>query len=268
MPIRLLSVALALVALLWGSNARAQVLPTTTEFGITVTQEQIINAISESQDFWPGVRKHIISEKFPVADASVRAEAAKILKEVDGRLAQLLFSNNQQQAQDLVEFIANRLRKFNMYRDLRTLLGDDSVTCRLKDRFEYGHRQVCQLPEEKRAAANVQLLADIKGELTAARVTDETAAKAMEKFEKLGQTLDRMHRSAPGAMMQEFENQLRAGDPKLRVLMLSIVRAADWAQITQVENKSLKSADFVVAWESCLKYEQKQAQTGEKKPLK
>lgn len=268
MPVRLLSVAVALVALVWGSNVRGQTLPTTTEFGITVTQEQIVNAISESQDFWPGVRRHIVSEKFPVADAAVRAEAAKILKEVDSRLAQLLFSANQQQAQELLEFIANRLRKFNMYRDLRATLADDALTCRLKDRFEFGHRAICQLPEDKRAAAHVQLLAEMKAEMTTARVSDEILTKAMGKWERLGQNMDRMHRSAPGALMQEFENQLRAGDPKLRMLMAGIVRAADWAVITQTESKPLRATDFVSAWESCLKYEQKQAQSGTKNPLK
>jgi hypothetical protein len=268
MQIRLLSVAVALVALFWGSHVRAQNLPTTTEFGITVTQEQIINAISESQDFWPGVRKHIVSEKFPVADAAVRAQAAKVLKDVDSRLSQLMFSANQAQAQELVEFIANRLRKFSMYRDLRTTLADDALTCRLKERFEFGHRAICQLPEDKRAAAHVELLAEVKAEMVAARVGDDTLTKAMEKWERLGQNMDRMHRSAPGALMQEFENQLRAGDPKLKLLMASIVRAADWAVITQTESKPLKAADFVAAWESCLKYDQKQAQNGNKNPLK
>lgn len=260
------SLALSLVAVLGVTTASFGQAASTTEFGITITQDEIISAIQESQEFWAGVRKHVTSDKFAVADTKLRVAGAKFLKDVDAKLGERLFSSDPKVAQDLLDFLAGRLRKFAMYREVRTILADDALLCRVKEHMEMGHRGVCLKPEADRAAASKQLLAEIESMLTTAHVEPAKVAKTMAVWNNLSQNMDKLHNTGVGAMMQECETVIRLGDPKLKHFLSSVARAADWALIAKTD-KPIKTADFIKAWESCLKFDQQQA-AGQQKPLK
>jgi hypothetical protein len=260
------SLALSLVAVLGVTSVSFGQAASTTEYGITITQDEIISAIQESQEFWAGVRKHVNSDKFAVADAKLRATATKFLKDVDAKLGERLFSSDPKVAQDLLDFLANRLRKFAMYREVRGVLGNDALLCRVKEHWEMGHRGVCLKPEAEREAATKQLLSEIESMLTTAHVEPAKVAKAMGVWKNLSHNMDKLHNTGVGGMMQECETTIRLGDPKLKHLLASVARAADWALIVKTD-KPIKTADFVAAWENCLKFDQQQA-AATQKPLK
>ena len=266
---RLSAVALALVTMLYGATQVHAQLEPTTEYGITITPQMIFDAIQESQDFWPGVRKHIVSAEFQVAEAPLRNDAVKFLKNVDSRLSELLFGSDQQQAKELLEFLGARLRKFEMYRKLRTILNDDALLAQCKDRWEMEVRTIYRLAEAEQPAATKKLLEQIKADMQAARVSGEKLEKAVEQWNLLSQNMGKMNQSRVGQVMSKFEDELRAGDPRLRELLTAILRASDWATIARADSKPLRTAHFVIAWESCLRYERQQAnQATESSPLK
>lgn len=260
------SLALSLVAVLGIASASFGQAASSTEYGVTITQDEIISAIQESQEFWAGVRRHMTSDKFAVADPKLRATAAKFLKDVDAKLAERLFSNDPKVAQDLLDFLAGRLRKFHMYRKIRDIVGDDALVCRVKEHWEMGHRGVCLKPEAERAAACKQLLAETESMLTAAHLDPAKVQKTMTVWHDLCHNMDKLHNTGVGGMMQDCETVVRTGDPKLKELLAGVVRAADWALIVKTD-KPVKTADFIVAWESCLKFDQQQAAKAQK-PLK
>ncbi|MEK6233905.1 MAG: hypothetical protein N2C14_04260, partial [Planctomycetales bacterium] len=72
-----------------GLIAQAE-LKTTSEFGVTVTAEDLIGNMYELQQFWPAVRAYLVSKDFKAADLPTRRRAASLLAQVDSSLTKRL----------------------------------------------------------------------------------------------------------------------------------------------------------------------------------
>lgn len=266
MPTRYLFTATLAALLLCTSSRTYAQIETTTEYGITITPDQLMNAIAESQGFWPGVRKHIVSDQFAVADPAVRQEAVKFLKRVDSRLADMLFGGDVEQGQALMKYLGARIRKFQMYRELRATVNNDPLMCDLKNKWEVGVREIYKLDADKQEAATQQLLAKIRAGLVAGEVPADAVDRAMAKWSLLDKVMHGMRFSPVGDVMDEIEQEALHSDVAVRNLLASILRAVEWAMVTCPSNRTLKSADFLAAWECCLKFDQQRTTASTRKP--
>lgn len=240
-----------LTALLIGSASLAvandDIFKETTEFGVTVTTTDLIDAIQETQDFWYPVRMYVGSDKFAEADAATRQQAAELIRQVNNRLADQLFSQDDAASLDLIDYLGTRLRLFTTYRELRTTVADDHATISIKDHWERELRAAHALGRDRRTtalqAARVRVTAHVK----TVGVAEDRHPVCLNLWDRAGQLWSRLNDSQAGKIMLEYERQVEQCEPPLAQLVRDVVCAADWAQITK-QDRLVKRADFERAW--------------------
>lgn len=220
----------------------------TTEFGITVSPRQLFDAIHETQEYWPPVRRHITSERFEEADLATRKQAAEFIRQVNNRLADQMFGGDEAASLDLLDYIAARIRLMSIYRELRGEIDADELTLAVKERWEQDIRALHPLSKEERAA---RLAAD-DGELHAVYhklgLCDAHCEACADLWRRAAPVAMRLHDTQAGAMMLEYERTLEQGDPQVFALLRQVVLASDWATITKSDERTLRRADFERAW--------------------
>jgi len=219
----------------------------TTEWGITITPTQLDDAIQETQDFWGPVKKYINGDDFAAAGPETRQQAVAFLKRVHDELYERLFERDEATAQDLLDFVALRLRKFTLYRQLRETIADDAVFVGLWERWERAQRDIHSLPEADRAPRVKATLALLPDDMTAAGLSPEKIERAMKTWDFQAQCTARMAKTEAGKVMLGFDREIKKAEPPLGDLLRAISAAADWAQITKTGEKSLTKADFIKA---------------------
>jgi hypothetical protein len=250
---------LSLVGVLaFGSTARSQDLPTTNDHGITITPDHLTGAIQESQDFWGPVRKHLVSDACDVASADLRTAAVDFLKKVHDGLHNRLFERTEADALDLITYLGHRLRRFEVYRRLRSIIGDDAVMVVLMQNWEKEFRNIDVLPEAEKAAGVEALLTSMHDAMKKAGTADDkiTAADALWKTQ--GAVFQQMAATGAGKMMIEFEAEAGKLDPAVIALLLDISNTADWVLIVREEGREIGREDFLKAWEQWQKHCDKQ----------
>ena len=231
-----------------GLNLHAE-LKTSTEFGETVTADELIGNIFELQNFWPGVRKFMVSKSFQTADLEIRRQAADLLAKVDASLTKRL--NHDSEAEDLLNFLAARVRKYRLMRKIRKAVGDDAGFWVMFDHWERSRRLINHAPSEKQAEMADVLLADVQRKMKAGGMSSADVERAMDFWRRLGRNRDRMSGTAAGQLIIGFENQARKGDARTKRLLQAVVRAADWALVTKAENQTVTVNAFRKAWAQC-----------------
>jgi hypothetical protein len=237
------------LAFLWGAQAApAQELETTVEFGITITPDNITDAIQETQDFWSPVLKYIASNDFPVNDAAARKEAANFFNRLHDSLYKRLFEGDEASARDLLDYLCLRMRKIIIYRQLRDVLADDAALSVLIDRWEKAHREISGLAEAERPARVKAVLALIPEETAALGISADASTRAMQLWEKQAECMGRMSRTGAGTMIAGFEHEAKRMDRPIGELLRSIAAAADWSLITKAGTRSAGRAEFEKSW--------------------
>ena len=221
----------------------------TTEWGITITPDQLDDAIQETQDFWGPVKKHIASGDFAAATPETRQQAVAFLKRVHDELYQRLFERDEATAQDLLDYVGLRLRKFVLYRQLRETMGDDAAFVGLWERWERAQRDIHSLPEADRAPRVKATLALLPDDMSAAGMSAEKIDQAMKIWEFQAQCMSRMAKNEAGKTMLAFDRETKKAEPQLGELVRAISAASDWTLITKNGKKSVTKADFIKAWE-------------------
>lgn len=249
-----LSLVIVLVALA-NSPSRAQDLEPTTEFGLTITPNHLYDAIQETQDFWPPVRAHLSGDSFVVADLETRQQAADFIGKVNDHLHDRLFGDDEATAIDLMDYLAARLRVFELYRQLRAAVSNDSAMTELKTRWERRLREINELPEAERAAQHDELIAYIGTEMESLGLPAERRTAALKVWQVQVQAIARMNTTGAGRQMLVFEQQVKHSEPALADLIRLVVATADWAQITKTKTTSLLREDFIEAWHELAQYE-------------
>lgn len=228
--------------------AHEEIFQTTTEYGVTVTTTDLVDAIQETQDFWYPVRAYIASDKFAAADPATRKQAAEFIRKVNNRLADQLFSQDESKAIDLIGYLSTRLRLFATYRELRTIVGDDPLTMSVKEHWENELRAAHAHDGERRVEALALARAHVQYRVDDVTVDCDARNRCLALFDRAAQLWSRSHDSQAGKIMLEYEREVNGCDPQLAELIRDIVCAADWAQVVKTEQRVLKRADFERAW--------------------
>ena len=249
MHIRLSLLGLGL-ALSLCSAVTAQDLPTTTDHGITITPDDLTNAIQQTQDFWGPVRKLLHSEECTIAELAKRKEAAAFLKQVHDNLHTRLFEMGDEVAMDLIDYLGKRLRMYEVYRKLRATIGDDAVTYVLVDRWGYDFRVLHLLPKNEQPAKIAELLVRMNEEMKAAGVAEAKLADAAKLWTVQADVIEKMAATGAGQMMLDYERKGFALEKSVGDLLADISLSADWAQIINAPSATIGREDFVKAWSS------------------
>jgi hypothetical protein len=219
MQLRNLVAALVLAACML-SAAGAQDLETTTEFGITITPDHITDAIQETQDFWTPVLRYIASDDFAVADAAMRKQVIDFFNRLHESLYKQLFEGDDANARDLLDYLCLRMRKMELYRQLRTTLDSDKAMVALMDRWERTYREIHTLPADQWDERAQAMLQQIPQEMQALGISEKEA---------------------------------RQMDRPVGELLRKITSAADWAMISKPAGKTASRPEFEKAWKSLAK---------------
>lgn len=220
---------------------------TTTEFGVTITPENITDAIQEQQDFWGPVRHHIGTSAFD-GDATIKTQAVEFLKVVHGELQSRLFERDEATAEDLLNYLTTRLRKFAVYRQLRSTIKNDTALAALVERWEKAHRDINGLAAEERPARVKAILILMPDEMAAFGLEKDSIQQSMQLWDLHAQCIAKMAQTSAGKMMIEYEHQAKQLDRQVGDLVRLIATAADWALITKSGAESITRADFEKAW--------------------
>jgi hypothetical protein len=244
MRFRLLPVVCCFGLMLAGT-ARSQDLPTTHDHGITITPDHLAAAIQESQDFWGPVRKHLLSEECTLGEPELRKEAVAFLKSIHDGLHNRLFQQTEAEAMDLVRYLGHRLRMFEVYRRLRTEIGDDAALYALIEQWEKEYRDIHELPVAERSAKVEALLASMPTAMRQHSISDAKIAAAQPLWKMQSEVLALMAATDAGRMMHDFEKQAKHLSPQVGGTLLSISTAADWVLIVREPEQSIGRLDFL-----------------------
>jgi hypothetical protein len=240
-------VCLSVVAFVPGMIS-AQDIKATTEFGITISPDQITDAIQETQDFWVPVRNYVASEAFQVATPETRTQAVTFIKKVHDELHHRLFEMDEATGHDLITYLTHRLRKFEIYRQLRAKINNDAALSTLVERWEKSHRDINLLPETDRAARVQELVALMPEEMSALGLSSEVVDAAKPLWDTQAKCLARMAETGAGKMMISYEHEARKLAPEVGELVRQVTTAADWALITKAGTAGINRKDFNKAW--------------------
>lgn len=243
----------ALVLALALPNAVNAQVDTTTRFGVTVTPEDIWTAADESRLFWAYVRQALDSEDIAVNNEQLRGQALAALKATDRLMTEQAL--NDDSLPDVIEFLATRVRRYQLYRQLREAIADDKAFCRLVDEWETGRWQISLLPESERPAASKKHLEDFRPQVLAAGVAPAKQAEVLQLWSNMNECQDHMLTLETCRRLIELQSKVAATDPALRNMLRRIALAADWALITRVPRSPCpRCEEFVHAWRFCHKH--------------
>jgi len=227
--------------------AGAQDLPTTHDHGITITPDHLADAIQETQDYWGPVRKHLLGTECKLGEVTPRTEAVAFLKSVHDGLHERLFEKTEQDAMDLITFLGHRLRMFEVYRRIRTTLGDDALTLELIGTFQRDLRQINMQPEAERPAQIQALVARLTTDMESHGVTGEKLVAAGQLWSLQIRVIEQISATEAGKMLNDFEVQASKLDQQVGELLLAISTASDWVLVVREQGRPIGCEDFLRA---------------------
>jgi hypothetical protein len=246
---RLVILSLVVASVLGFQAVADEPLKETTEFGITITPDDLSDAIQETQDFWEPVRLYLASEEFDgPTDAAMRKEVVAFFTSIHEGFYQKLFEGDDSNVEDLVDYLGLRLRKFVIYRRLREAIGDDTALAQLVERWERAHRDINALGTEERAPRVAAVLELMRDEMKSLGMSETVTAQATELWDMQSQCLERMAGTETGVMMIGFEHKARQMDRPTGEMIRLIATASDWTLIVKKEKGSAGLAEFKAAW--------------------
>jgi hypothetical protein len=228
--------------------ADVDALKTTTEFGITLSPDDLTDAIEETQQFWEPVHQYIGGADFDAGDPAVRKDARDFFNTVQEGLYHQLFERDEAAAQDLVDYLGLRVRKYMIYRQLRSAIGDDAAMALLVERWERANRDINALAPALRPERAAALLAMIDEEMKTIGVSTERRTAAMKIWTVQSQCVARMNGTQTGEVMIGFERKARELPRPVGEFLREVMTAADWAMICKSKRTSIGLAEFKQAW--------------------
>jgi hypothetical protein len=257
MQLRNFVAALVLTACMLASS-EAQELETSTEFGITITPDNITDAIQETQEFWTPVLRYIASDDFAVADAKMRKQVIDFFNRLHESLYKQLFEGDDANARDLLDYLCLRMRKHELYRQLRATLNNDKALVALMDRWERSYREIHLLPSAERDGRVKAMLEQMPDKMRLLGLSAATCERAGRLWGLQSQCMNRMYKTQAGEIIGKYEKEARQMDLPVGVLLRQITSAADWAMITRPTGKTASRPEFEQAWKSLAKLREQQ----------
>lgn len=235
------------VAMMFGTAA-AQELPTTHDNGITITPDILAESIQDSQDFWGPVRNYLATEDCTVGNPAYRAEAVTFLKSVHDEMHQRLFQRTEAEAMDLIKYLGHRIRMFEVYRRIRTEVGDDTQLFGLIRHWEQAIRDAHSQPQAEHAAKIALVVASMDEVGRKHGLTDAKIAAAAKHWQMQGQVVQQMADSDAGRVMLDFEEKAKKLDLRVGEILLHISTAADWVLIIREQAEPIGRLDFMKSY--------------------
>ena len=212
-----------------------------TEFGIKIEPSQIFDAFEESIDFWPSVRKYVVSENFDVADQENRKSAAAFVKRVQDELHGRLFGADEAAAKDVVDYVTWGLRRDQCYRELRAALSPSAIV-RLRGEFE-GMSKAARLSGQPLDVNYT--VAQLDSSMRPLNLESEKHARTLEMWRRLSECTVKLNATDAAMVIHRADNE--AGTGPSGELIRKIAAAADWALILKTGKKTTRQ-DFIAAW--------------------
>jgi hypothetical protein len=213
-----------------------------TEFGITIEPSHIFDAMEESVDFWPNVRRYVTSDQFTVAEHEHRVAAATFVKRVQDELHGRLFGNDETASRDVVEYITWGLRRAMVYREIREIIDEPRTLVRLRNEFERTSL------EARRSNADLDINAMVERMdvlMQPLELSAEQHALAVDRWRVLAECTQKINSTQTSLVIHRADEE--AGTVSCGQLVRQIAGAADWALIVKAGKRTTRQ-DFVNAW--------------------
>lgn len=232
-----------------GVAADPEAAKTTTELGVTVTANQVLDSMLEMDGFWPPVRNYIGGVRFDVSDPQTRREAVGLLKKIDEQMSERLFSEDVAVGQDLFAYVAARLRKYEFLRRLAATVADDSAMIALKTEWDRALEEVYTLPEAERAARLAANVEAMRPAMRRAGLPDDKLQATLPLWELLAQSTLRVDATDAGRVAVAFECEIVGAKGEAARLVCRIMEATEWALIVKPADEDLSRRHFLAAWD-------------------
>jgi hypothetical protein len=241
----LTAVIITLGSLCAPTSARAaDAILTTTELGVTVTSKELFDSLNESNNLWPTIQRHMLSDSFTTGDPATRKEAAAVISDVRSQFHDRLFGQDEAAAEDLLNYVAWSLRRARFYRELREVVGDPAAMNRLRDTWQQAYRTHVAPDKEYDVTP---LLAAVRPQLDRLELPAEKHARSLELFELIGACAARMEATAAGQLIRQVDRDL--GDTPTGDLVRKVVAAVDWTSIVKPADVVARKKHFLAAWD-------------------
>ncbi len=217
---------------------------TTTELGVTVTANDILDAMEESSSFWPAVRRYIVSSDFKAADQVSRIAADRCIGQVQDQLYNRLMGGDDAAAMDVIHYITWSIRRNHFLRELRDTVGDAEAVGRLRSIWCENFSSALG----RGTIADLQpLAAQMEPRLKLLGLPNERQTQVLSLWRSLGTCMLQLEETQTGKLLRETDRTL-AGRPEAD-LVRRIVTAADWACAMKTHSGPAVRADFISAWD-------------------
>lgn len=214
----------------------------TTELGITVEPSHIFDAFEESVDFWPAIRRYMVSDRCEMADREQRVAAAAFVKRVQDDLHGRLFGADEAAAKDVVDYVTWGLRRAKFYRELRSLVGQPRALVALRGEFEGMARDA----RRNDVVLNVSTtVARMDSAMQPLSLEPEQHARAVELWRNLSECTVKLNATEAMMVIQRADDE--AGKIPSGELVRKVAAAADWALIVKTGKRTTRE-DFIAAW--------------------
>ncbi len=108
---------------------------TTTELGVTVTHDEILDTIDRCADFWPAVCRHVEKQGDEIASDAARTAVIGIIRKTQFELHKQFFEADDR-AKDMIVYTSWGLRRAMLYRRAGDLVKDRQTLIRLRDAWQ------------------------------------------------------------------------------------------------------------------------------------
>jgi hypothetical protein len=241
-----LCLAVGIAAGAGGAAAGAnEALEATTELGVTVTTDDILDSLEEASCFWPAVRRYVLSPQFSAADEAARIEAEAYIRQVQDRLHERLMGEDEAAGLDLLTYVRWNIRRQHFFRELRAVVKNEDQVLRLRSAW---YRNFNRAADDGATIDLAALVAQIEPVVKLAALAPEDHAKVMSLWSNVGACMIRMEETQTGKLIREAELAL-SGLPHEQ-LVRRIVSAADWAGIIKTRQGPAACEDFIAAWDA------------------
>jgi hypothetical protein len=236
----------AILQLVFGTPSRAQdAFETTTELGVTVTAEDILDTFDQWAAFWPVVCKYIDSPQFTAADEAVRRDAGAYLRQVRDELYGRLMGDDQAAGADLIRYVQWNVRRAHFLRELKGTASNREAAAQLRGLW-YGSFSLAAL--SSRTIDPKVLPGEIESQFKPLGPAGQRHQQQTDLYASIATCLARMQATQTGqvllALSQSLQGQRHAD------LVRKIVAAADWACVMNPRQGPPRRDDFVAAWEA------------------
>lgn len=216
---------------------------TTTELGITVTQEEILDDFNRGAEFWPAVCRYIEQRGTSMADDPTRAAAVAIIRQTNVALHRQFFDTDEQGALDVIRYTSWSLRRAAISRLAAALVNDRQSVLALRDSWQRTWTEA----GDKSPEALADLMARRTQEALAPLALDlGTAEQITQLSRRLAVCMHEMQATETAEILRGAERH--ANNEQTRDMLRGIVDAADLASISRAGGDHLGIAHFKSAW--------------------